>query len=584
MYKLFLCLRYLRSKVFAYFAVLGVALCVWMMLVAVSVMTGFLHKIETAAKGLFGDIVMEAVGERGIAWYDEFIERMKADVPEVDEAGPFILSLGMLRVEDDKDFRRYVEIAGIRLPDRAAETDFEDGLFVQGGSTSPTWDPPIDELIAADHRQQDEMRAILEREFPTQLAALTDEQRDMVLKQWVGLEAFLDKGPVTPDQRLLLRRISNAGLLQADALRTLRRAKMLWPRRMELQAKLDAARKGNASATEIDDLATALDDLDENIGFEPADRRVILGLGIPGLSFRTSEGETVRYLVPGHRVILYVAPLGKEFTKFIEPNIRRFSIVDDSRTDVSSIDKKLVYVPFDTLQQLNNMAPEVDEHGQLDRPARCSQIHIKVKGSPNERQLREIASKIRAVWQEFAKGYEDRPARQRPVVNDIGIETWRQRQSQVVGPIERQRTLVGIIMAIMSLVAVALIFVILYTIVVQKTREIGVLKAVGASGWGVAGLFFAYGAVIGLVGSLIGVVAGIVTVDNINHIQDWADSTFGFRVWSKETFMFEKIPSEVDWTIAAVIVGGSILAGLVGALVPAIRAARMQPVEALRYE
>ena len=58
MYKLFLCLRYLRSRIIAYFAVLGVALCVAMMLIVVSVMNGFLDRVEKAAKGLFGDIVI----------------------------------------------------------------------------------------------------------------------------------------------------------------------------------------------------------------------------------------------------------------------------------------------------------------------------------------------------------------------------------------------------------------------------------------------------------------------------------------------------------------------------------------------
>ena len=57
MYKLFLCLRYLRSRVIAYFAVLAVALCVAMMLIVISVMNGFLDKIERAAKGLFGPVV-----------------------------------------------------------------------------------------------------------------------------------------------------------------------------------------------------------------------------------------------------------------------------------------------------------------------------------------------------------------------------------------------------------------------------------------------------------------------------------------------------------------------------------------------
>ena len=70
MYKLSLCLRYLRSRVLAYFAMLGVGLCVAMMLICVSVMSGFLWKIERAARGLFGDIVVESASLSGLGLYD----------------------------------------------------------------------------------------------------------------------------------------------------------------------------------------------------------------------------------------------------------------------------------------------------------------------------------------------------------------------------------------------------------------------------------------------------------------------------------------------------------------------------------
>jgi lipoprotein-releasing system permease protein len=100
----------------------------------------------------------------------------------------------------------------------------------------------------------------------------------------------------------------------------------------------------------------------------------------------------------------------------------------------------------------------------------------------------------------------------------------------------------------------------------------------------VAQIFLAYGAAIGLVGSILGTVGGYYFVRYINPIQDAVDRWFAFRVWDREFFMFEKIPNEVDALPALLIVAGAIIAGLVGALIPALRAARMQPVEALRYE
>ena len=102
MYKIFLCLRYLRSKVFAAFGMLCVALAVCLMIICVSVFTGFLNKIELAAKGLFGDIVIEPNTSRGLEYYDEFIAKIKTEVPEVEAAGPFILSMGMIKVKEYK--------------------------------------------------------------------------------------------------------------------------------------------------------------------------------------------------------------------------------------------------------------------------------------------------------------------------------------------------------------------------------------------------------------------------------------------------------------------------------------------------
>jgi len=594
MYKLFLCLRYLRSKVFAYFAVLGVALCVWMMLVSVSVMTGFLNKIELAAKGLFGDIIIEGRGERGLAWYDEFIAKMKREVPEVEAAGPFILGLGILRVENDRNFRQHVQIAGIRLPGRAEMTDFETGLFVQAGNPAPTFDPPIAQAIAAIKKHRLEMRKIVQREFAKELAKLPEARQTATIENLQMLRLTLGDKSLTPKQRDLLYRIDNAVWLQNQALRHLELAQKKQGQMSRLREQLRSAQAGakteadkQIAADKIAALQLQIDDLVDLTRLEPPADRVILGLGIPGLSFRTDIGETVRYLVPGHRVILQVAPLGKALQMTgVSLNSRKFTVIDDSRTDVSSIDSKLVYVPFETLQQLNNMQAEfdADDPSIMLAPACCNQIHIKVKGQPSEGDLRKIAGKIQGLWQEFARGYADKPTLLAPAIGDVSVDTWRQRQMAVVGPIEQQRTLVVIIMAIMSIVAVALVFVILYTIVVQKTREIGVLKALGASGWGVAGLFFAYGAAIGLLGAVIGILAGYYTTKNINSIQDWADSMFGLRVWTRKSFMFECIPNEVDWNMACFIVAGAIAAGLVGALIPAIRAARMEPVEALRYE
>ena len=101
--------------------------------------------------------------------------------------------------------------------------------------------------------------------------------------------------------------------------------------------------------------------------------RIILGLGIAGLSFRTEEGETVRLMLPGQRVVLYVFPMGRGFGMTeVTPNVRMLTVVDDAKSGVWSIDSKLVYVPFERLQLLNNMEAERDADDLSKSPAGSS--------------------------------------------------------------------------------------------------------------------------------------------------------------------------------------------------------------------
>ena len=660
MYKLHLLLRYLSSKALAILAVLGIAACVFLMLTSVSVMSGFLWKIEQAAKGLFGDIVVESAGLTGLSRYDEFTDEVVKRVPRVKAGSPFILGYGILRVPNT-DYRHAIQIAGIRLPQRVDVSDFEKGMFVQRDIARPTFDPPMRLLFDRLIEDEDGVLAIRRRErlriFRRTVDAgkLTPGQRERFGRlmdadvtavtpddvDWLsGLSRKTDlsgaDAEVVLEAREVVRRINSTLSYRRRSAKRISNTRSYSEQRRKLRAALAKAREAGADADAatlaalqegallldklcgagawavfpratqnatrvsktlvaeikrakqhgpsdetIDALEDCLSVLDDFLLDDPA-QRAMLGLGISGLSFRTYKGETVRHVMPGNRISLLLMPLGKRFSSAMPaPSLGTFTVIDDNRSDVSSIDSKIVYLPFETLQAMNNMGPEyaADDRTRVVTPARCSQIHIKVAdGITDERELREICREIQRVWKEFVDA--GGPMSE----TEVSVVTWRQMQAKVVGPLEQQRTLVIGMNSIMWGVCVLLIIVILYVIVVQKTPDIGIVKAVGGSGKGVAGIFFGYGAVIGLIGSLIGTLSGWLFVLHINTIQDWFDAAFGFRVWDQETYMFEKIPNQVDWVAAIWIIGGAIAAGLIGALLPAIRAARMQPVEALRYE
>jgi lipoprotein-releasing system permease protein len=107
---------------------------------------------------------------------------------------------------------------------------------------------------------------------------------------------------------------------------------------------------------------------------------------------------------------------------------------------------------------------------------------------------------------------------------------------------------------------------------------------VGARASGVAGLWLCYGLAIGLVGSTLGLSLAYTIVRNINPIHDWMGERLHIVVWDPAVYYFSKIPNQVDGAHAAIVFAGGVVSCVVGALVPALRAAFMSPVRALRNE
>ncbi|MFT3880157.1 MAG: FtsX-like permease family protein [Gemmatales bacterium] len=121
-------------------------------------------------------------------------------------------------------------------------------------------------------------------------------------------------------------------------------------------------------------------------------------------------------------------------------------------------------------------------------------------------------------------------------------------------------------------------------IVVEKTRDIGILKSLGASNWGVMGIFISYGLLLGIVGSGLGTLGGIAFTHNINEIERLLSRMLGQDVFPKDIYFFDSIPVELNfWTIVWVNLGAIAIATAASVL-PAIRAAMLHPVRALRFD
>ncbi len=157
-------------------------------------------------------------------------------------------------------------------------------------------------------------------------------------------------------------------------------------------------------------------------------------------------------------------------------------------------------------------------------------------------------------------------------------------QAQLIAEYKKQMAMLMLIFGVVSGGVVLLICCIFYLIVMTRQKDIAVVKSCGLGSGPVALLFVAFGMITGLIGSAIGVAIGCAVIKNINRIEQWISSVFGLKLWKSSTYMFSMVPSQVDWGSVLWIVAAAVLAAGVGALIPAFAAARLKPVEILRYE
>ena len=247
----------------------------------------------------------------------------------------------------------------------------------------------------------------------------------------------------------------------------------------------------------------------------------------------------------------------------------RFTIADVVFTGVYYFDKRLVYLPIEEVQRV--LYPNESE-------GVAGQIQIKLRA---EAETDAALAQIRGAWEAFATeqlGWEPY------LIRVTAIATAKQMQSKYVAEFRKQMGVLLLIFGVVSLSAVLLIFCIFYMIVETRQKDIAIIKSCGATNGSVALIFVGFGICVGLIGSGMGMILGDIVTKNINTIEEWIRIIFGLKLWKSSVYMFSKIPSEVDWDSALLIVLSAVTAAAVGALIPAIIAVMTRPVNVLRYE
>ncbi len=545
MYQALLTRKYLTRKVMPMLAMAAVMLSVATILITWSVMGGFLKTLIESGRTLVGDVAI-VWPNVGFAHYDDLIERLEAD-PMIEAATPTIETFGLIQLPDDR-----IELVSIKGVDPGSYSDVT-------GFADTLWWKPIDKPTPKDHKRED---------------------------------LRLD-----PGFRDILTRIEHNGLTMT---------------------------RPNPKSGVI----------------EPAG---VLGLEVTGLNERTDWGgyvprEANRALADGGvdridefmprngTVGLTVLSLDSN-GRPVDPKTITMPIANEFQSGLYEVDQQTIIVPLDVLQRQlrmdaaqrvsqvkddeNPFAVEFDpDTGEVrakmkevvgDDPARVTTVLVK---GADGFDLAKLHDRVRAIYDEFAAAHPgDVPSGSQMYGQ---IKTWEDLNRTMISAVKKETGLVLFIFGIVSFTTVFLVLAIFWSMATEKTKDIGILRALGASTPGIAWLWIRYGAAIGFVGAVLGTAVGYLIVDNINAIHEWMGTDLSrflsavlswfaglvgrgpvvvdLVIWDPRQYYFIEIPSDVDLSKAVIVFVVGVLTCVLGALLPAWHSARMDPVKALRFE
>jgi len=280
---------------------------------------------------------------------------------------------------------------------------------------------------------------------------------------------------------------------------------------------------------------------------------IVLGIGL--CSYRSTDGTDHFVALPGDDVSVAFT------TASMPPKIisDSYTIIDFYESKMSEYDSSFVFVPIRALQQSRGMIDPETGIGNFNS------IQIKLLPGADAVRIRDL---LRSQF----------PAQL------YTVSTWQDKQGPLLAAVQMETAVLNLLLFIIIAVAGFGILAIFYMIVVEKTRDIGILKSLGASGSGIMGIFLGYGLSLGIVGSGVGLAIGLAFVSNINRIADLLGQITGRPVFDPSMYYFQEIPTIVEPVTVAWILLGAISIAVLASILPARRAARLHPVKALCYE
>ncbi|MEM1226052.1 MAG: FtsX-like permease family protein [Planctomycetota bacterium] len=528
MYRVLLCFRYLRTRYIALASIISVTLGVATLIVVNSVMSGFSAEMHERLHGLASDIVMECHTSGGMPDPEAHLAEIQAILGEdLVGSSASVHVPSMLGIDfNGQLITRHVNLVGIDPETYDKVSHF--GRY----------------LIHPENKRQ--------VSFDLRADGYEASRPDFPPSGWHYRQARVAYDRALAAERERMERIN---------------ASVANPPSSDDGTESIADSMGPSFSPSIP--ATLMGDAVDGGGspnaameFDPANETypgIVLGISTCSNKMRDADGVVQEnyYCRPGDDVRM-MFPNASENPKVVN---QRFTVVDLYESGMSEYDSTFAFVRLDQLQDFRGM---IDPQSGIRS---VTTIQLKLAESANLNRVRD------QLRQRFPA---DRYA--------YSIQTWRDMQGPLLAAVRLETTILNILLFLIIAVAGFGILATFFMIVVEKTRDIGTLKALGASGSGVMSIFLSYGLLLGITGSGVGLLGGLLFVDKINEVASVIERITGQEVFDPTVYYFTEIPTIIEpWTLVWVMAGAIAIAASASVL-PAMRAARLHPVAALRFE
>lgn len=283
--------------------------------------------------------------------------------------------------------------------------------------------------------------------------------------------------------------------------------------------------------------------LEEGVTLEalqPGEYGILLG-DLLARFLRVKAGDKVTLLLPEASI----TPAG------VFPRLKRFTVLGTFKVG-AELDGNLAYVHMQDMQTLMRMDDNIEG------------LRL---------QLNDLFQATRLTHE---------------LVNELGYpyrgQDWTQSQGNLFQAIQMEKRMIGLLLMIIVAVAAFNIVSTLVMVVTDKQADIAILRTIGASPATIMGIFMVQGLTIGVIGTLVGVVLGVVLALNISDLVLWLEALLGIQFLDANVYFINYLPSELRWDDVRFITVSALGLSLLSTLYPAWRASRIQPAEALRYD